>query len=146
MSKSKSKSKQPVYSRVLLKLSGEVLGGETGIGICADAVQGMAEQICEVRDLGVQVVVVIGGAHSNNTHELARTCTKFCPRVHHVQTAKDLIPDWFQADDTVGITAGTSTPDTVICEVEHWLRELVLRPAMQTNQTKEKNELAGRIS
>ena len=59
----KTKIKRPVYSRVLLKLSGEVLGGETGIGIDPDAVQSMAEQICEVRDLGVQVVVVIGGGN-----------------------------------------------------------------------------------
>jgi 4-hydroxy-3-methylbut-2-enyl diphosphate reductase len=92
------------------------------------------------------VVVVIGGAHSNNTHELVKTCSQICPRVHHVQTAGDLIPDWFRADDTVGITAGTSTPDTVIREVENWLRELVLHPAIQTIQTKETRELAGRIS
>jgi len=59
----KTKIKLPVYSRVLLKLSGEVLGGETGIGIDPNAVQSMAEQICEVRDLGVQVVVVIGGGN-----------------------------------------------------------------------------------
>jgi len=59
----KSKTKRPVYSRVLLKLSGEVLGGEAGTGICADAVQSMAKQISEVRELGVQVVVVIGGGN-----------------------------------------------------------------------------------
>ncbi len=56
------------------------------------------------------VVVVIGGAHSNNTHELVKTCSRFCPRVHHVQTAVDLREEWFQAYDIVGITAGTSTP------------------------------------
>ncbi|HZI33586.1 MAG TPA: 4-hydroxy-3-methylbut-2-enyl diphosphate reductase [Candidatus Binatia bacterium] len=60
------------------------------------------------------VVVVIGGAHSNNTHELVKTCSHFCLRVHHVQTADDLHEDWFRADDTVGLTAGTSTPDIVI--------------------------------
>jgi len=57
------KTKRPQYSRVLLKLSGEVLGGEGGNGISAEAVKAMAEQICEVRELGVQVVVVIGGGN-----------------------------------------------------------------------------------
>jgi len=69
------------------------------------------------------VVVVIGGAHSNNTHELVRTCSQHCRRVHHVQTAEDLNPEWFQDAETVGITAGTSTPDQIINEVEMWLRQ-----------------------
>ena len=92
------------------------------------------------------VVIVIGGAHSNNTHELVRTCSQFCGRVHHVQTADDLRPDWFHADCIVGITAGTSTPDTVIGEVELWLRDFVARQAVQTNQPKETHELACPVS
>jgi len=51
------------YRRILLKLSGETLGGERGVGICPKAVQDMADQIKEVRDIGVQVVVVIGGGN-----------------------------------------------------------------------------------
>lgn len=70
------------------------------------------------------VVVVIGGSLSNNTRELVQTSTKHCDRVHHIQTAAELQPDWFQAGDTVGITAGTSTPDDVIDAVELRLREL----------------------
>jgi len=70
------------------------------------------------------VVVVIGGAHSNNTHELVKTCEKHCHRVHHVQSTDDLKPEWFYDAETVGITAGTSTPDPVIDEVEAWLRQL----------------------
>jgi len=64
-------------------------------------------------------VIVIGGAHSNNTQELVKTCSRFCARVHHVQTAADLRNEWFCADDIVGITAGTSTPDSVIVAVEN---------------------------
>ena len=40
------------YRRILLKLSGEALGGELGIGICPEAVQDMARQVQEVRGLG----------------------------------------------------------------------------------------------
>ena len=57
------KKSHPKYGRILVKLSGEALGGEGGIGINPEAVQGMAEQIREVRDLGVQVVVVLGGGN-----------------------------------------------------------------------------------
>ena len=64
------------------------------------------------------VVVVIGGANSNNTRELVITCSRHCDRVHHVQTASELRENWFHPEDTVGITAGTSTPDKAIAEVE----------------------------
>jgi len=70
------------------------------------------------------VVIVIGGANSNNTRELAATCARHCSRVHHVQTADDLHEDWLAGAETVGLTAGTSTPDVMIDAVEARLREL----------------------
>jgi 4-hydroxy-3-methylbut-2-enyl diphosphate reductase len=70
------------------------------------------------------VVIVIGGAQSNNTRELVQTCRRHCSRVHHVQTALDLCAEWFIAAQVVGITAGTSTPDDVIEGVDRRVREL----------------------
>jgi 4-hydroxy-3-methylbut-2-enyl diphosphate reductase len=70
------------------------------------------------------VVVVIGGAHSNNTRELVRTCLRYCSRVHHVQTEADLRPEWFDDAAAVGITAGTSTPDAVVDRIEARLQEI----------------------
>lgn len=67
------------------------------------------------------VVIVIGGARSNNTQELVHACRRHCPRVHHVQTAGDLREAWFEGAQTVGLTAGTSTPDACIREIEQWL-------------------------
>jgi len=58
----KSKA-EPKYQRILLKLSGEALGGKSGFGIDPDSVGDMARQIREVRDLGVEVVIVIGGGN-----------------------------------------------------------------------------------
>ncbi len=57
------KQLKPQYHRILLKLSGEALGGESGQGICPEVVHKMAQQISEVRQLGVQVVVVMGGGN-----------------------------------------------------------------------------------
>jgi 4-hydroxy-3-methylbut-2-en-1-yl diphosphate reductase len=71
------------------------------------------------------VVIVIGGAHSNNTQELVRTCSRFCARVYHVQTPVDLLHEWFEGARTVGLTAGTSTPDAIIDAVERRLAELI---------------------
>jgi len=54
---------KPKFRRVLLKLSGEALGGEAGVGICPEVVHDMARQIHEVRALGVEVVIVVGGGN-----------------------------------------------------------------------------------
>ncbi|HMJ66159.1 MAG TPA: UMP kinase [Candidatus Binatia bacterium] len=54
---------EPKYQRILLKLSGEALGGKSGTGIDPDSVGDMARQIREVRELGVEVVIVIGGGN-----------------------------------------------------------------------------------
>lgn len=51
------------YERLLLKLSGEALGGESGTGISPAVLSGMAEEIRDVHALGVQVSIVIGGGN-----------------------------------------------------------------------------------
>jgi 4-hydroxy-3-methylbut-2-en-1-yl diphosphate reductase len=68
------------------------------------------------------VVIVVGGRSSNNTRELVKTCARFCRRVYHVQTDADVRPEWFEAANVVGLTAGTSTPDDVIDRVEAQIR------------------------
>lgn len=81
------------------------------------------------------VVIVIGGANSNNTRELAKTCGRHCPSVHHIQMASDLQSAWFDGAGTVGLTAGTSTPDDVIDAIERAIRRL----------TTEKGEAPARV-
>jgi len=51
------------YKRVLLKLSGEVFGGEKGVGVDPDVVHDVATQIAEVVRSGVEVAIVVGGGN-----------------------------------------------------------------------------------
>ena len=81
--------------------------------------QSAAEELAQQCD----AVVVIGGANSNNTRELVATCARHCARVFHVQSAADLRSVWFTGRETVGLTAGTSTPDATVDEVEAWLND-----------------------
>ncbi|MCK4416788.1 MAG: UMP kinase [Candidatus Latescibacteria bacterium] len=54
---------QPKYKRILLKLSGEVLAGQLSYGTDPEVVREMAEQICEVQRMGVQIGVVVGAGN-----------------------------------------------------------------------------------
>ncbi|AMY10947.1 Uridylate kinase [Luteitalea pratensis] len=53
----------PAYSRVLLKLSGEALMGDQGYGVDPAVVTRIADEVAEIRDIGVQVAIVIGGGN-----------------------------------------------------------------------------------
>src|SRR5437763_15645177 len=57
------KKSAPKYRRILLKLSGEALGGEGALGICPEAIHEMARQVRDVRELGIEVVIVVGGGN-----------------------------------------------------------------------------------
>ena len=63
MKKTSAAKPAPKYRRILLKLSGEALGGDEAAGICPEAVHDMARQIKEVHDLEVEVVIVVGGGN-----------------------------------------------------------------------------------
>ena len=53
----------PKYKRILIKLSGEALAGERGVGINISNRSKMAEEIKEVHDLGIEIALVIGGGN-----------------------------------------------------------------------------------
>lgn len=53
----------PKYKRILIKLSGEALAGERGVGIDIQTVQTIAKEIQEVHSLGIEIALVIGGGN-----------------------------------------------------------------------------------
>jgi 4-hydroxy-3-methylbut-2-enyl diphosphate reductase len=72
----------------------------------------------------VDVMLVVGGRNSGNTTRLAEICRAVNERTYHVETADELDAAWFEGAESVGITAGASTPDEQIAGVVDALREI----------------------
>jgi len=77
------------------------------------------------RDPELDVLLVIGGKRSANTRHLWEICRRYRPS-YLIQGADDLRPEWFESARGVGLTAGASTPDYVVAEVEAALRALTV--------------------
>jgi 4-hydroxy-3-methylbut-2-en-1-yl diphosphate reductase len=88
--------------------------------------QDAARRLAE--DPELDLVLVIGGRQSANTRHLFDICARSRPS-QLIQGARDIDAAWLEAVRGVGITAGASTPDYVVDEVESRLRELGGRSA-----------------
>ena len=67
-------------------------------------------------------MLVIGGKHSSNTQKLFEICKRVCPDTYFIQTLDDLDLKKLQSFRSVGITAGASTPNNIIKEVQSYVR------------------------
>lgn len=72
----------------------------------------------------VDAVVIVGGKNSNNTRQLVGLARAFHVPCVHIQNARELDPVWCSSFETVGLTAGTSTPDRTIEEVYQKLQSI----------------------
>ncbi len=70
-------------------------------------------------------MVVIGGRISANTKRLAEISASICPNTHHIEGADELRAEWFRGCETIGITAGASTPASQIEAVRSAIAALV---------------------
>ena len=68
------------------------------------------------------VMIVIGGKHSSNSRKLYEICQRECEHTYFIQTLDDLHLDLPKAVRLVGITAGASTPNKLIEEVQNYVR------------------------
>ena len=72
----------------------------------------------------VDVMVVVGGRKSANTRNLKEVCEEQGTRSYHIESAEELDGAWFAGVQRIGLTAGASTPDYSIDEVEARIRQL----------------------
>ncbi len=77
-----------------------------------------AQRIAE----SVDAMIVIGDKHSSNTQKLFEICQKACNNTYYIQTLDDLNLNQLGSVETVGITAGASTPNNIIEEVQNNVR------------------------
>ena len=82
------------------------------------------ERQTEAREIAakVDVMIVIGGKHSSNTRKLYEICMQECANTYFIQTLDDLHLDLPKSVRLVGITAGASTPNNIIEEVQNYVR------------------------
>ncbi len=82
------------------------------------------ERQTEARQIASQVenMIVIGGTHSSNTRKLYEICKEECENTYFIQTLDDLRLELPKAASPVGITAGASTPNNIIEEVQNYVR------------------------
>ena len=73
----------------------------------------------------VDVMVVVGDRKSANTKHLTEICRGNCRRVYQVESADELLPDWFNGCSVAGLTAGASTPAGIIKEVYATMSEVI---------------------
>jgi len=81
----------------------------------------------EVRELApkVDLMLIIGGKNSGNTTRLYRIAKKLNPRTFHIETPNEIKREWLKGVNSIGISAGASTPQWIIDKVVERLKELI---------------------
>ena len=117
---------EPVYKRVLLKLSGEVLAGEKGAGVDFDKVLDVCERVKQCVDMGVQVAIVVGGGNfwrGRSSGKMDRT------RADHMGMLATSINSLALADalEQLGVTARVQTAIEMRQIAELYIRNKAVR-------------------
>jgi (E)-4-hydroxy-3-methyl-but-2-enyl pyrophosphate reductase len=111
------------FEDVVRTIERRASGVERGDTICYATKENQDAARVLADDPEVDVIIVIGGTKSANTKHLWEICRE-AKRSYLVQGATDIEPEWLSGANVVGLTAGSSTPDYVIDEVESALAAL----------------------
>jgi 4-hydroxy-3-methylbut-2-enyl diphosphate reductase len=109
---------QPIDA--LKKFLSEVIGYSKEIKIYNTICNSTALRLKETEKLAkkVDIMFVVGGKNSANTTQLAKLCKSLCVKTYHIETPNEIKKSWLKGTNIIGITAGASTPDWIIKEVE----------------------------
>ncbi len=103
----------------------EIIGQKGYDVLCMNTICGAtAERQKAAAELATKVdtMIVIGGKHSSNTQKLFEICKNECEATYYVQTVSDLCGFSLPSTGSLGITAGASTPNNIIEEVQTYVR------------------------
>lgn len=89
--------------------------------ICDETILRINEALSIARN--VDMMIVIGGKNSANTTRLYQICKSIRPS-HHIESVADINLEWFKGINSVGVTAGASTPDEQIKKVVEYLKNI----------------------
>jgi (E)-4-hydroxy-3-methyl-but-2-enyl pyrophosphate reductase len=114
------------YEPVVRAIEGRAAMVERGDTICYATKENQDAAHVLSHDEEIDLILVIGGKKSANTKHLWEICRERKP-AQLIQGADDIRAEWLENVETVGLTAGASTPDYVVDEVEQRLMELSAR-------------------
>jgi uridylate kinase len=119
----------PLYSRVLVKLSGEALMGTAAFGIDPATLSQIAHQIKTVREMGVEVAVVVGGGNYWRGESAARTLGMEAATAHYAGMLATIINALAlqEALEGIGVTVRTQTAIAVQAVAEPYIRRRAIR-------------------
>ena len=100
--------------------------------ICT-ATRDRQEEVAEIA-ARADVMLVVGGRESSNSRKLYRLAADICPRTHFIESAAELDGIDIRPSDTIGITAGASTPDCIIKEVVARMNDIEKKVTPEENQ------------
>lgn len=113
-----------VYNDIKLYIEKNFLNSQIGNTICGATYvrQKAVEKLAKETD----VVLIVGGKASSNTQKLYEIAKEYNKNAYKIETYKDLNLEWLKGYNCVGITAGASTPEKSIIEIERIIKGEVL--------------------
>ena len=112
---------------LLRRIVARLLGRVEELRVVNTSCEATSERQNAARDVAREAdcMIVVGGRESGNTQRLAQICHEMCAKTHHIEDASEIDPAWLAGAETIGITAGASTPAEHIERARTRIHEIV---------------------